>query len=57
MKFDRLNKSEIVFKILSYTFVIAFSLAALYPVVYAFSVSVSGKLAYESGQVVLLPRT
>jgi hypothetical protein len=26
-------------------------------VVYAFSVSVSGKLAYESGQVVLLPRT
>lgn len=56
MKFDRLNKSEIVFKFLSYIFVIAFSLAALYPVIYAFSVSVSGKQAYETGQVVLLPK-
>ena len=56
MIFQRLSKSEIVFKVLSYLFVIAFSLMALYPVVYAFSVSVSGKLAYETGQVVLLPK-
>lgn len=54
--FNRLSKSEIIFKVLSYTFVIGFSLMALYPVVYAFSVSISGKLAYESGQVVLLPK-
>ncbi|MGD1822750.1 MAG: carbohydrate ABC transporter permease [Pleomorphochaeta sp.] len=53
---DRLNKSELGFRIFSYIIVILFSLIALYPLVYAFSVSVSGKLAYESGQVVLLPK-
>jgi len=53
---NRLNKSEISFKIFSYFVVILFSLMALYPLIYAFSVSVSGKLAYESGQVVLFPK-
>lgn len=36
--------------------VIIFALLALYPVLYAFSVSISGKVAYESGQIVLLPK-
>lgn len=53
---DRLSKSEIGFKVFSYAMVIAFSLLALYPLVYAFSVSISGKVAYESGQIVLLPK-
>ncbi len=52
---NRLNKSEIIFKILAYSLVILFSLCALYPVIYAFSVSISGKLAYETGQVILWP--
>lgn len=53
---ERLNKSEKIFKIFSYIVVILFALLALYPVVYAFSVSISGKVAYESGQIVLLPK-
>lgn len=51
-----LNKSEIGFKIIAYVVVILFAMAALYPVIYAFSVSISGKLAYESGQIVLWPK-
>lgn len=52
---ERLSSSETFFKILAYTVVGLFALAALYPVVYAVSASFSGKVAYESGRVVLLP--
>lgn len=52
---ERLNKSEIVFKVISYVLLGAFAIVALYPVVYAFSASVSGKMAYESGRVILWP--
>lgn len=51
-----LNKSEIGFKAFAYIVVIVFALVTLYPVVYAFSVSISGRVAYESGQIVLLPK-
>ena len=51
-----LNKSEKIFKVCSYLLVIAFALVTLYPIVYAFSVSISGKLAYESGLITLLPK-
>ncbi|WP_367566393.1 carbohydrate ABC transporter permease [Lacrimispora sp.] len=53
---ERLNRSEKIFKVFSYTMVIIFALLTLYPVLYAFSVSISGKVAYESGQIVLLPK-
>lgn len=53
---ERLDRSEKIFKVFSYTMVIIFALMALYPVLYAFSVSISGKVAYESGQIVLLPK-
>lgn len=53
---NRLDKSGIIFKIASYVLVIVFALLAFYPLVYAFSVSISGKLAYESGSVLLLPK-
>ncbi len=53
---DRLNRSEAVFKVISYVLIGAFGIMALYPVVYAFSASISGKVAYESGQIVLLPK-
>lgn len=56
MKIERMNKSEIIFKVISYTLVFVFSLLALYPLIYAFSVSISGKTAYESGLIVLLPK-
>jgi putative aldouronate transport system permease protein len=56
MVIGRLSASELYFKILAYTVVGAFSLLALYPVVYAFSASISGKMAYEFGEVLLFPR-
>ena len=56
MKIERLSKSEIIFKILAYFLVTIFALLCLYPIVYAFSVSISGKIAYESGQIWLYPK-
>lgn len=53
---DRLSRSEMVFKIFSYLLVVVFALATLYPLLYVFSVSISGKVAYESGSVVLFPK-
>lgn len=53
---ERLNSSEVGFKIGAYILTGIFSLGALYPVVYAFSASVSGKMAYEFGEVVLFPK-
>ena len=53
---DRISTSELIFKILSVSLVVAFSLAAFYPVFYAFSASISGKEAYEAGEVILLPK-
>lgn len=52
---ERLSKSEIIFKVLAYTLVGIFALLALYPIVYAFSVSISGRAVYEAGQIVLWP--
>ncbi len=53
---ELLNRSEKIFKFAAYVLVICFAAVTLYPIVYAFSVSISGKLAYESGQIVLLPK-
>ena len=52
----RLSKSELIFKIVAILLVTLFALLAFYPVIYSFSASISGKIAYESGEVVLLPR-
>lgn len=56
MNIDRLNRSEIIFKAFSYAFITVFALAALYPVVYGISASMSGKAEYETGKVILIPR-
>lgn len=53
---ERMSRSEIIFKVFAYTFVTIFALMALYPIIYAFSVSISGKAAYESGSIVLWPK-
>lgn len=52
---ERLNRSEAIFKVLSYVLISAFGILALYPLIYAFSASISGKVAYESDRVVLWP--
>lgn len=53
---ELLNRSEKIFKVCAYVLVIAFALMTLYPIVYAFSVSISGRVAYESGTITLLPK-
>ena len=52
----KLEISELIFKIISYTFLTAFALCCLYPFVYAISASISGASAVEYGQVVLFPK-
>jgi len=51
----RLDRSEIIFKVLSYFFLTVFALFCLYPFVYAVSASVSSETAIQNGSVVLLP--
>ncbi len=53
---QRISNSERTFKFFALAVVTIFALAAFYPVFYAFSASISGKIAYQSGRVVLLPR-
>lgn len=52
----KLEISELIFKILSYTLLTVFALCCLYPFVYAVSAALSGRAAVEYGQVVLLPK-
>lgn len=52
---ERMNKSEKIFKVIAYILVGFLAIIALYPLVYAFSASISGKSAYETGKVVLWP--
>jgi putative aldouronate transport system permease protein len=52
---ERLSRSEIIFKLIAYLLVAAFALVALYPLIYAVSASISGRAAYETGRVILLP--
>lgn len=52
----RLDKSEIIFKIIAYTLVTLFALSTLYPLLYTFSAALSGKDAMNAGEVVLFPK-
>ncbi len=52
----KLEISELIFKIISYTLLTMFALCCLYPFVYAVSASISGREAVEYGQVVLFPK-
>ena len=52
----KLEVSELIFKIISYTLLTVFALACLYPFVYAVSASLSGRHAVEYGEVVLFPK-
>ncbi|CCV64091.1 ABC transporter, permease protein [Alteracholeplasma palmae J233] len=51
----RLDKSELIFKIIAYTLVTLFAISTLYPLVYSVSAAISSRTAVESGQVTLLP--
>ena len=52
----KLEISELIFKIISYTLLTVFAICCLYPFLYAVSASISGKHAVEYGQVVLFPK-
>lgn len=52
---NRLTRGELIFKISAYTLIGIFALLSLYPVVYAFSASISGPDAMMQGKVILLP--
>ena len=52
----KLEISELIFKIISYTLLTVFALCCLYPFVYAISASISGRDAVEYSQVVLFPK-
>lgn len=52
---DRLSRSDVIFKIIAYLLISALVVIALYPLIYAFSASISGRAAYETGRVVFLP--
>lgn len=51
----RLDKSEIIFKVLSYFFLTVFALFCLYPFIYAISASLSSETAIQNGSVILFP--
>ena len=52
----KLEVSELIFKVLSHVFLIAFAICCLYPFLYAISAAISGIEAVEGGQLVLLPK-
>ncbi len=52
----KLEFTELLFKILSYSFLTVFALCCLYPFVYAISASISGREAVEYGHIVLFPK-
>ena len=52
----KLETSELIFKILSYTLLTVFALACLYPFVYAVSASISGAHSVDYNEIVLLPK-
>ena len=52
----RLEISELVFKIISYTLLTVFAIICLYPFIYTISASISGRQAVEYNQLVLLPK-
>ena len=52
----KLEISELIFKVISYTLLTVFALCCLYPFIYAISASISGRSAVEYGSIVLFPK-
>ena len=52
---ERMSASEITFKVIAYLFIGVFALLCLYPLIYSFSAAISGRVAVDTGSVVLWP--
>ncbi len=51
----KLEISELIFKVISYTLLTVFALCCLYPFIYAISAAISGEHAVEYSEIILLP--
>ncbi|MBE0701114.1 MAG: carbohydrate ABC transporter permease, partial [Acholeplasmataceae bacterium] len=51
----RLDRSELIFKILAYVLITIFCMTTIYPFIYSVSMAVSGRVAVEQGSIVLWP--
>ena len=52
----KLEASELIFKVISYTLLTMFSLCCLYPFVYAVSAAISGQHAVDYSEIILFPK-
>ncbi|MDO5327082.1 MAG: carbohydrate ABC transporter permease [Clostridia bacterium] len=52
----KLEISELIFKVFSYTFLTVFALLCLYPFLYAVSASISGRHAVEYQELIIFPK-
>ncbi|ORC36235.1 carbohydrate ABC transporter permease [Marispirochaeta aestuarii] len=52
----RLDRTEAIFTVLAYVLVGVFAILAIYPFVYTVSASISGRIPYERGEVILWPK-
>ncbi len=52
----KLEISELIFKVISYTLLTVFAICCLYPFLYAISAAISGKHAVEYNQIILFPK-
>ena len=52
----KLEVSELIFKVVSYTLLTAFALSCLYPFIYVISASISGRSAVDYGEIILFPK-
>ena len=52
----KLETTELIFKIISYTLLTMFAIGCLYPFLYAIASSISGRRAVEYSEVVLFPK-
>ncbi len=51
----RLDKTEIIFKILSYAILTVFAICCLYPFIFILSASISSKSSVDAGKIILWP--
>ena len=52
----RLDRTEILFRILSYTVVILFAIATLYPFIFSIAMAISGEGPINRGEIILYPK-
>lgn len=53
----RLDRTEIIFKIIAYTLVGVFALSTLYPFIFSVSAAISGQKEMMNGEIVLYPKS